>query len=45
VLDSDTTHFPVRRHQGVFMALFCDGHVSPLQQTDILDTMFKWSGQ
>lgn len=45
VLDSDTTHYPVRRHQGVFMALYCDGHVAPLQQTDLLDTMFKWSGQ
>jgi len=45
VLDADTTHYPVRRHQGVFMSLYCDGHVGPLQQTDILDTMFKWSGQ
>lgn len=45
VLDSDTTHYPVRRHQGVFMALFCDGHVAPLQQAGLLDTMFKWSGE
>lgn len=45
VLDSDTTHYPVRRHQGVFMALYCDGHVATLQQSDLLDTMFKWSGQ
>lgn len=44
VLDSDTTHYPVRRHQGVFMALPCDGHVAPLEQTELLDTMFKWSG-
>jgi prepilin-type processing-associated H-X9-DG protein len=44
-LDSDTTHYPVRRHQGVFTALYCDGHVAVLQQSDLLDTMFKWSGQ
>lgn len=45
VLESDTTHYPVRRHQGVFMALYCDGHVTPLQQSDLLDTMFKWAGE
>ena len=45
VLDSDSTHYPVRRHQGVFMALYCDGHVSSLQQADLLDTMFKWAGE
>jgi prepilin-type N-terminal cleavage/methylation domain-containing protein/prepilin-type processing-associated H-X9-DG protein len=45
VLDADTTHYPARRHQGVFMALFCDGHVDALQQTEMLDSMFKWSGE
>jgi len=45
VLDSDTTHYPVRRHQGVFMALYCDGRVSPLQQAQLLDTTFTWSGR
>jgi prepilin-type processing-associated H-X9-DG protein len=45
VLDSDTTHYPVRRHQGVFTALYCDGHVGSLQQTDLLDSMFQWSGE
>ncbi len=45
VLDSDTTHYPVRRHQGVFSALYCDGHVGSLQQTDLLDSMFQWSGE
>ena len=44
-LDSDSTHYPVRRHQGVFMALYCDGHVAALRQTYLLDTMFTWSGQ
>jgi len=45
VLDSDTTHYPVRRHEGVFNALYCDGHVGSLQQTDLLDSMFTWSGE
>jgi prepilin-type processing-associated H-X9-DG protein len=45
VLDSDTTHYPVRPHQGVFTALYCDGHVGSLQQTDLLDSMFRWSGE
>jgi prepilin-type processing-associated H-X9-DG protein len=45
VLDSDTTHYLVRRHQGVFTALYCDGHVGSLQQTDLLDSMFRWSGE
>jgi prepilin-type N-terminal cleavage/methylation domain-containing protein/prepilin-type processing-associated H-X9-DG protein len=44
VLDADTTHYPARRHQGVFMALFCDGHMAALQQTELLDSMFKWAG-
>ena len=45
VLDTDTTHYPARRHQGVFMALYCDGHVGALQQAELLDSMFKWSGE
>ena len=44
VLDTDTTHYPVRRHQGVFMSLFCDGHVWALQQTELLSSMFEWTG-
>lgn len=44
VLDADTTHYPARRHQGVFMALYCDGHVAARRQTDLLDSMFKWAG-
>lgn len=44
VLDTDTTHYPARRHQGVFMVLYCDGHVGALQQADLLDSIFKWAG-
>lgn len=44
VLDADTTHYPVRRHQGVFLALFCDGHVDALTQVELIDTMFLTSG-
>jgi len=40
VLESDTTHYPVRRHQGVFLALFCDGHVEALTQGELTDAMF-----
>ena len=45
VLDTDTTHYPTRRYQGVFMALYCDGHVAALKQTELLDSMFTWSGE
>jgi len=44
VLDADTTHYPVRRHQGVFLALSCDGHVEPLAQGDLTDAMFVVTG-
>ncbi|MFO0810670.1 MAG: DUF1559 domain-containing protein [Gemmataceae bacterium] len=44
VLDTDTTHFPVRRHDGVFNILFCDGHVQTIKQTDLLDSLFYAAG-
>jgi prepilin-type N-terminal cleavage/methylation domain-containing protein/prepilin-type processing-associated H-X9-DG protein len=34
------THYPVTRHTAVFNVLFCDGHVTPLTQTDLIDSMF-----
>ncbi|MDB5307371.1 MAG: prepilin-type cleavage/methylation protein [Gemmataceae bacterium] len=43
-LDTDTTHYPVRRHDGVFNVLFCDGHVNPLRQAELTDQFFYASG-
>ncbi len=40
-LDSaDTTHYPVRRHSGVFNVLWCDGHVTAITQNDLMDNLF-----
>ena len=44
VLESDTTHFPVRRHDGQFEVLFCDGHVQGIRQTDLMDALFYAAG-
>jgi prepilin-type processing-associated H-X9-DG protein len=38
------THYPVRRHEGVFNVLFCDGHVLATRQTELLDVMFYATG-
>ncbi|MBI3409373.1 MAG: prepilin-type N-terminal cleavage/methylation domain-containing protein [Planctomycetes bacterium] len=38
--NTDTIHYPVRRHDGVFNVLYCDGHVVPLSQSDVADRMF-----
>lgn len=40
----DTIHYPQRRHGGVFNVAFCDGHVTPLKQTDLLDPLFYARG-
>jgi prepilin-type N-terminal cleavage/methylation domain-containing protein/prepilin-type processing-associated H-X9-DG protein len=40
VKDDDTTHYPVRRHEGVFNALFCDGHVVAMRQAELTDQLF-----
>jgi prepilin-type processing-associated H-X9-DG protein len=39
VNDADTTHYPVRRHDGGFHLLFCDGHVNPTRQAELLDAL------
>jgi prepilin-type N-terminal cleavage/methylation domain-containing protein/prepilin-type processing-associated H-X9-DG protein len=40
VLDVDVTHYPGRRHGGLFNILYCDGHAQSVQQTDLLDRLF-----
>jgi prepilin-type N-terminal cleavage/methylation domain-containing protein/prepilin-type processing-associated H-X9-DG protein len=37
---NDSTHYPQRRHHGVFNVLFCDGHVSAITQGDLADRLF-----
>jgi prepilin-type N-terminal cleavage/methylation domain-containing protein/prepilin-type processing-associated H-X9-DG protein len=37
---NDPVHYPVIRHNGVFNVLFCDGHTTPLAQTDLRDGLF-----
>jgi prepilin-type N-terminal cleavage/methylation domain-containing protein/prepilin-type processing-associated H-X9-DG protein len=44
VLESDVTHYPVRRHDGLFNVLYCDGHVQALRQNDLGDALFYASG-
>ena len=29
------THFPVQRHEGVFIVLYCDGHGQGMRQTEL----------
>jgi prepilin-type N-terminal cleavage/methylation domain-containing protein/prepilin-type processing-associated H-X9-DG protein len=44
VLVTDVTHYPVRRHDGVFNVAYCDGHVRAMQQTDLMDALFYAAG-
>lgn len=38
-LDQTQIHYPTR-HLGVFNALYCDGHVIPMSQSDLGDSLF-----
>jgi prepilin-type N-terminal cleavage/methylation domain-containing protein/prepilin-type processing-associated H-X9-DG protein len=38
------THYPQNRHEGVFNALYCDGHVAPIRQIDLTTEMFLTLG-
>jgi prepilin-type N-terminal cleavage/methylation domain-containing protein/prepilin-type processing-associated H-X9-DG protein len=40
VKDDDYTHYPVRRHDGVFQVLFCDGHSMPVRQSELFNRLF-----
>jgi prepilin-type N-terminal cleavage/methylation domain-containing protein/prepilin-type processing-associated H-X9-DG protein len=44
IFDGDVTHNTVRRHDGVFNMLFCDGHVQTMRQTDLINSLFYASG-
>jgi prepilin-type processing-associated H-X9-DG protein len=37
---NDTTHYPQRRHNGVFNVLYCDGHVVSMAQSELMDRLF-----
>lgn len=39
-LDTTQVHYPQARHDGVFNALYCDGHVATISQTDIATPLF-----
>lgn len=41
---TDTTHYPQRRHINVFNALYCDGHVVPIAQSDVQLQLFYADG-
>jgi prepilin-type N-terminal cleavage/methylation domain-containing protein/prepilin-type processing-associated H-X9-DG protein len=42
---NDTTHYPVRRHSGVFNVLYCDGHMQAMTQTELMDQLFYYFSQ
>ncbi len=39
-LDTSQVHYPITRHTGVFNVLYCDGHVTSMQQNDLGDQLF-----
>src|SRR4051794_1395188 len=41
---SPRTHYPDQRHNGVFNALYCDGHCAGLRQNDLGTTLFLANG-
>ena len=41
---TDTTHYPQVRHTNTFNFLYCDGHVTAMTQTDLLDRLFYAQG-
>jgi prepilin-type N-terminal cleavage/methylation domain-containing protein/prepilin-type processing-associated H-X9-DG protein len=43
-LESDVTHYPARRHEGVFNVLYCDGHSAAIRQSDLFEAMFYATG-
>jgi prepilin-type N-terminal cleavage/methylation domain-containing protein/prepilin-type processing-associated H-X9-DG protein len=41
---ADRTHYPERRHVNVFNALYCDGHVAGIAQSDLQLPLFYANG-
>jgi prepilin-type N-terminal cleavage/methylation domain-containing protein/prepilin-type processing-associated H-X9-DG protein len=41
---TDTTHYPAKRHSGVFNVLYCDGHTAPITQMDLATPLFYAQG-
>jgi prepilin-type N-terminal cleavage/methylation domain-containing protein/prepilin-type processing-associated H-X9-DG protein len=41
---ADVTHYPAKRHDGLFNLLLCDGHVQATRQNDLADPLFYASG-
>ena len=41
---SPKSHYPDQRHNGVFNALYCDGHVGVLTQNDLTPALFLANG-
>jgi prepilin-type N-terminal cleavage/methylation domain-containing protein/prepilin-type processing-associated H-X9-DG protein len=42
--DTGMTHYPQRRHGQLFNVLYCDGHSTPLTQTDLVTSLFLTTG-
>ena len=38
-IDPQTIHYP-QRHNGVYNVLFCDGHVAPMKQVELMESLF-----
>jgi prepilin-type N-terminal cleavage/methylation domain-containing protein/prepilin-type processing-associated H-X9-DG protein len=41
---NDYTHYPLRRHSGLFNVLYCDAHVVPITQNDLTRSLFYADG-
>jgi prepilin-type N-terminal cleavage/methylation domain-containing protein/prepilin-type processing-associated H-X9-DG protein len=38
------SHYPQNRHEGVFNVLYCDGHIQPMRQADLMTELFLADG-
>src|SRR5262249_33077079 len=42
--DTTQVHYPQERHGGIFNVLFCDGHVTRMEQNELGDKLFYAKG-